>query len=128
VVKVLAEATLALVLFSYASRVGLRHLRADLGLCLRLLGIALPLTIGLGDLAGAGPARGDGHLDCPADRCGARADRRRSRRGHDGQPGGARPDPAVDQRRERPERRHRHAVDAAWAWLAASPDATAGSA
>ena len=43
----LAEATLALVLFSCASRVGLRHLRADLGLCLRLLGIALPLTIGL---------------------------------------------------------------------------------
>ena len=50
VVKVLAEATLALVLFSDASRVGLRHLRADLGLCLRLLGIALPLTIGLGTL------------------------------------------------------------------------------
>jgi NhaP-type Na+/H+ or K+/H+ antiporter len=47
-VKALAEFTLALVLFSDASRVGLRHLRADLGLCLRLLGIALPLTIGLG--------------------------------------------------------------------------------
>jgi NhaP-type Na+/H+ or K+/H+ antiporter len=50
VVKVLAEFTLALVLFSDASRVGLRHLRADLGLCLRLLGIGLPLTIGLGTL------------------------------------------------------------------------------
>jgi hypothetical protein len=50
VVKVLAEATLALVLFSDASWVGLRHLRADLGLCLRLLGVALPLTIGLGTL------------------------------------------------------------------------------
>jgi sodium/hydrogen antiporter len=50
VVKVLAEATLALVLFSDASRVGLHPLRADLGLCLRLLGIGLPLTIGLGTL------------------------------------------------------------------------------
>jgi sodium/hydrogen antiporter len=47
-VKVLAETTLALVLFSDASRVGLRHLRADLGLCLRLLGIGLPLTIAVG--------------------------------------------------------------------------------
>jgi sodium/hydrogen antiporter len=51
VVKVLAEATLALVLFSDASRVGLHPLRADLGLCLRLLGIGLPLSIGLGTLA-----------------------------------------------------------------------------
>jgi sodium/hydrogen antiporter len=48
--KVLAEATLALVLFSDASRVGLHQLRADLGLCLRLLGIGLPLAIGLGTL------------------------------------------------------------------------------
>ena len=51
-VKVLAEATLALVLFSDASRVGLHQLRADLGLCLRLLGIGLPLAIGLGTLLG----------------------------------------------------------------------------
>jgi NhaP-type Na+/H+ or K+/H+ antiporter len=50
VVKVLAEATLALMLFSDASRVGLGQLRADLGLCLRLLGIGLPLAIGLGTL------------------------------------------------------------------------------
>ena len=49
-VKALAEATLVLVLFSDASRVGLRDLRADAGLCLRLLGIGLPLTIGLGTL------------------------------------------------------------------------------
>jgi sodium/hydrogen antiporter len=49
-VKVLAEVTLALVLFSDASRVGPRQLRADAGLCLRLLGIGLPLTIGLGTL------------------------------------------------------------------------------
>jgi NhaP-type Na+/H+ or K+/H+ antiporter len=51
VVKVLAETTLALVLFSDASRVGLHPLRADLRLCLRLLGIGLPLSIGLGTLA-----------------------------------------------------------------------------
>jgi sodium/hydrogen antiporter len=50
VVKTLAEITLVLVLFSDASRVGLRDLRAELGLCLRLLGIGLPLTIGLGTL------------------------------------------------------------------------------
>ena len=50
VVKVLAEATLALVLFSDASRVGLHQLRADLGLCLRLPGIGLPLSTALGTL------------------------------------------------------------------------------
>ena len=44
--KELAEFTLALVLFSDASRVGLHELRADAGLYLRLLGAALPLTIG----------------------------------------------------------------------------------
>src|SRR6202034_2360987 len=49
-VKVLAEVTLVLVLFSDASRVGLRDLHADMGLCLRLLGIGLPLTMGLGAL------------------------------------------------------------------------------
>ena len=48
--KDLAEVTLVLVLFSDASRVGLRDLRADIGLCVRLLGIGLPLTIGLGTL------------------------------------------------------------------------------
>ena len=49
-VKALAEITLVLVLFSDASRVRLRDLRTDAGLCLRLLGIGLPLTIGLGVL------------------------------------------------------------------------------
>ena len=49
-VKDLAEFTLALVLFSDASRVGLHGLRADAGLYARLLGLALPLTIGLGTL------------------------------------------------------------------------------
>jgi sodium/hydrogen antiporter len=43
-VRALAEATLVLVLFSDASRVSLRDLRADAGLCLRLLGIGLHRT------------------------------------------------------------------------------------
>jgi sodium/hydrogen antiporter len=47
-IKGLAEFTLALVLFSDASRVGLHELRVDAGLYVRLLGVALPLTIGLG--------------------------------------------------------------------------------
>ncbi|MGH3280175.1 MAG: cation:proton antiporter [Trebonia sp.] len=49
-IKGLAEFTLALVLFSDASRVGLHELRADAVLYLRLLGAALPLAIGLGAL------------------------------------------------------------------------------
>lgn len=47
-VKDLAEITLVLILFSDASRIGLAELRPDLGLYLRLLGVGLPLTIGLG--------------------------------------------------------------------------------
>ena len=57
-VRGLAEATLVLVLFSDASRVRLRELRADAGLCLRLLGIGLPLTIGVGTLVALGLLRG----------------------------------------------------------------------
>ena len=52
-VRTLAEATLALVLFCDASRVDLRHLRREVGLPLRLLGIGLPLTIALGAVAAA---------------------------------------------------------------------------
>ena len=52
-VRTLAEATLAVVLFSDASRIDLRQLRPDAGVPLRLLGIGLPLTIGLGALAAA---------------------------------------------------------------------------
>src|SRR6478752_9306463 len=53
VVRVLAEATLALVLFSDASRVDLSHLRRAVGVPLRLLAIGLPLTILLGAVAAA---------------------------------------------------------------------------
>jgi NhaP-type Na+/H+ or K+/H+ antiporter len=47
-VRTLAEATLALVLFSDASRIKLAQLGKDYHLPLRLLGIGLPLTIALG--------------------------------------------------------------------------------
>src|SRR6516162_10096848 len=57
-VKALAEVTLVLVLFCDASRVGLRDLRADMGLCVRLLVIGLPLTIGLGTLLALALVRG----------------------------------------------------------------------
>ena len=50
-VQMLANATLALVLFCDASRVDLRELRREVGLPARLLGIGLPLTIALGAVA-----------------------------------------------------------------------------
>ena len=53
IVRTLAEATLALVLFSDASRINLRQLRSDANVPLRLLGVGLPLTIVLGALAAA---------------------------------------------------------------------------
>lgn len=47
-VREIAEFALALVLFSDAARVNVRSLRRDAGVPGRLLGIGLPLTIGLG--------------------------------------------------------------------------------
>ena len=47
-VRVLAEATLTLVLFADASRIDLRLLRREVGVPARLLGIGLPLTIAAG--------------------------------------------------------------------------------
>jgi NhaP-type Na+/H+ or K+/H+ antiporter len=52
-VRVLAEATLALVLFCDASRVHVGQLRRAVGVPLRLLGIGLPLTILLGTAVAA---------------------------------------------------------------------------
>jgi sodium/hydrogen antiporter len=49
-IKVLAEATLALVLFADASRIELRKLRLEYAVPARLLGFGLPLTIALGAL------------------------------------------------------------------------------
>ena len=51
--RALAEAALALVLFSDASSIDLRALRRGASVPLRLLGIGLPLTIALGALAAA---------------------------------------------------------------------------
>ncbi len=52
-VRALAEATLALVLFSDASRIDLGKLRKEAAVPLRLLGIGLPLTIAFGALGAA---------------------------------------------------------------------------
>ena len=53
-VRRLAEATLAVVLFSDSSRIDLRALRREASLPGRLLGVGLPLTIGLGALVALG--------------------------------------------------------------------------
>jgi NhaP-type Na+/H+ or K+/H+ antiporter len=53
-VKVLAEATLTLVLFADASRISFPALRTEFAVPARLLGIGLPLTIAAGTLAGIG--------------------------------------------------------------------------
>ena len=53
-VKLLAEATLALVLFADASRIKVRALRGELDVPARLLGIVLPLTLVAGFLAAIG--------------------------------------------------------------------------
>jgi NhaP-type Na+/H+ or K+/H+ antiporter len=52
-VSLLAEATLAVVLFTDASRINLRALRRAYSMPARLLGIGLPLTIAAGTIAGA---------------------------------------------------------------------------
>ena len=52
-VRILAEATLVLVLFSDAARIDLRVLRRQAQLPARLLGIGLPLTIAAGGLTSA---------------------------------------------------------------------------
>ncbi|WP_113700884.1 cation:proton antiporter [Nonomuraea lactucae] len=59
-VKLMAEATLVLVLFSDASRVDLRELRADLGLDARLLAVGLPITVAAGALLACLLFPGDG--------------------------------------------------------------------
>ena len=52
-VRVLAEATLTVVLFADASRIDMRTLRQEYAVPARLLGIGLPLTIALGALLAA---------------------------------------------------------------------------
>jgi sodium/hydrogen antiporter len=59
-IRSLAEVTLALVLFTDASRVNARKLGGDVGLPVRLLGIGLPLTIGGGAAVAFGLFHGSG--------------------------------------------------------------------
>ena len=59
-IRSLAEVTLALVLFTDASRVNARHLGGDIGLPVRLLAIGLPLTIGAGTAIAFGLFGGSG--------------------------------------------------------------------
>lgn len=47
-IHVLAELTLVFILFGDSARIDLRALRRELGLPIRLLGVGMPLTIGLG--------------------------------------------------------------------------------
>ena len=54
-VRTLAEATLAVVLFSDSSRVNLRALRREASMPARLLGAGLPLTVVLGRLVAVAP-------------------------------------------------------------------------
>jgi hypothetical protein len=99
---------LVLVLFSDASRIGLHPLRAGLRLCLRLLGIGLPLVIGLATLltfivsevSDIWRALAIGAALAPTDAgLGAGMMDNRAVQGQD---------PAADQRRERAHRRDRH--------------------
>ena len=53
-IKLLAEATLTLVLFADASRIEFPALRTEFAVPARLLGIGLPLTIAAGTLVGVG--------------------------------------------------------------------------
>ena len=52
--SVLAEITLALVLFAAASTIRLKRLEMDSSIALRLLAVGLPLTIALGTLLALG--------------------------------------------------------------------------
>ena len=114
-VKLLAELTLALVLFGDASSVDLHALRRDAGPVVRLLVPGLLLTIAFGTVLALGLFPGItlgvalliGAL-AGADGC------RAGPAGHHGRTGAA-ADPADPQRRERAERRDRDALRAAGA-------------
>ena len=55
--RLIAETTLALVLFADASRINLRLLRREIAIPARLLGIGLPLTIVAGTAAASSSCR-----------------------------------------------------------------------
>ncbi len=64
-VRPLVEVTLVWVLFSDAARLRVPDLRADLGMCTRLLAVGLPLTV----LAGWALARGSSRRWTRGSRC-----------------------------------------------------------
>ena len=109
-VRVLAEATLTLVLFTDASRIDVRPLRREIGLPARLLGIGLPLTIVAGTAARRrGLRRAElGRGARARDR--ARTHRCRARPGGGDRSAAACPDPSGPERRERSQRRHLRAA------------------
>ena len=104
-VKVLAEATLTVVLFADASRIDLRTLRREYAVPARLLGIGLPLTIAFGAARRRGAVRRAVRSRGARPRGVARPDRRGARPGRRHGAAAAVPDPSGPQRRERPQRR-----------------------
>ena len=111
-VRLLAEATLAVVLFADASRIKLRALAREYVVPLRLLGVGLPLTIVVGAVLAvaifdaAEPGRGG------RARGRAGADRCRTRTGGGHRAATSVPDPPGTERRERPQRRNLRAAAA----------------
>jgi sodium/hydrogen antiporter len=63
-VRVLAEITLAVVLFTDAARIDLRTLRSGAGVPIRLLGVGLPLTVAAGVVVGLAVFDGMGIWVC----------------------------------------------------------------
>ena len=105
-VRVLAEATLVLVLFTDAARIDLRVLRREYHLPARLLGVGLPLTVA-GTLAALVLFDGLELWEARGARRGARPHRRRAGTGVVTPSRGPAAGPAGAQRRERAQRRHR---------------------
>ncbi len=112
-VRVIAEVTLTLVLFSDASRLDLARLRREYVVPLRLLAIGLPLTIAAGALAGVAVLGGARAHRGRRARDRARPDRRRPRAGGRRRSPGPVTHPSGAERRERAQR---------WHLRAASPD------
>ena len=108
--RVLAELTLALLLFTDASTIALREAGGIAWLPGRLLAIGLPLTIAGRGARRLAPVPRTRHRLRPAPRVDPGADRCRAQPARTARSRDPRPDPPRDQHRERPERRDRHAV------------------
>jgi hypothetical protein len=104
-VKLLAEATLTLVLFADASRISFPALRSEFAVPARLLGIGLPLTIVAGTLLGIGVLPGVSFLEALVLSIMLACTDARARPGGRDRRADPVADPARSQRRERPQRR-----------------------